>query len=440
MKDVLIITYHFPPFRTSGVYRHLKFSKYLWHFDWRPLIITSKNPSKKRIDLALMKDVLPGLPIYHTYTFEAANFQDWVIQLKDRAWSRLRRSTNERPRLFKAMNKLLGTFLMVPDDKIGWIPHTSNKALQLMKQNNILAFCTTSPPHSTHLIGLWLKRTTGKPWIADFRDPWTHSFMKQSLLNSLPFRKKLEIQMERMVLQSCDKIMTASPGIKRHFLRTHGASLDAKIEVLTNGYDDADFIHLESSSSNRIDSKFVITHIGIVYPGKSRAFLTSLKALIEQNRAFRRDVLVKFVGNPSKTNMDLLADLNLEDYVKIEGFHRHDIVVKDMLFSDILLLMVGKEKNWIPGKLFEYMRAGKPIFVVGQHGDAAEIALRSGLGTLVSDDDTQEIQRKLLHLYLQRKRLSTLVRPNRRYIKSFDRIELTRRFSHFLDQAADSQA
>ena len=61
MKKILIITYHFPPFRTGGVYRHLKFSKYLGMFGWMPYILTVKNPSKQNKDYSLLRDVPDGM-------------------------------------------------------------------------------------------------------------------------------------------------------------------------------------------------------------------------------------------------------------------------------------------------------------------------------------------------------------------------------------------
>lgn len=433
MKDVLIITYHFPPFRTSGVYRHLKFAKYLGDFNWRPWIITAKNPSKRRIDHSLMSDIPPELPIHHTFTFELVAFQNWITELLQKACSQSGIPTNETPILFKAMNKLLGTFLMIPDDKIGWIPHTTIKALQLIKQDNILAFCTTSPPHSTHLIGLLLKKATGKPWIADFRDPWLHAFMKQPVLTSFPLRKTLEKLMERIVVKSADRIVTTSHGIKQHFLHTHGLFLEKKITVITNGFDDMDFDSIQETHYEKDNSRFLITHVGRLYPGKIEPFLKAFKHLVDNNSAFRCNAVVRLVGPTSRDVQDIVKRLDLDTYITHEGFQPHDQAIEAVLSSDLLLLMVGKETFWIPGKLFEYIRSKRPILVIGELGDAAQIAIRSGLGMLASHENIHEIAGRLLDGFQTKTSGIPIMKPDHEYIMRFSRRRLTSSFSRLLD-------
>jgi len=57
VKRALIITYYWPPSGGSGVQRWLKFSKYLPHYGWQPIIYTPENPENPVIDESLEKDI-----------------------------------------------------------------------------------------------------------------------------------------------------------------------------------------------------------------------------------------------------------------------------------------------------------------------------------------------------------------------------------------------
>ena len=137
MKKILIITYHFPPYRTSGVYRHLKFAKYLEGFGWSPYILTVKNPGELgQKDPSLMEEIPSDLPIHYTYSLEINGIRNKVNNILTQTIPKtiLLKGINK---LFEGVHKVIQPFLMIPDDMIGWLPHTTIKAWQLMKQENI---------------------------------------------------------------------------------------------------------------------------------------------------------------------------------------------------------------------------------------------------------------------------------------------------------------
>ncbi|MFX6461567.1 hypothetical protein ABTG33_18475, partial [Acinetobacter baumannii] len=76
--------------------------------------------------------------------------------------------------LFPTLKKMK-KYLLVPDDQILWFPYAMKKGLEIFKQHQIDVVFSTSGPYTNHLVGLYLKRKTGLPWIADFRDPWTQN-------------------------------------------------------------------------------------------------------------------------------------------------------------------------------------------------------------------------------------------------------------------------
>lgn len=405
-------------------------------------MLTVKNPGERvKKDLSLMKDISYDLPIFHTYSLEISRFRNKLEDIITRRPFTGNTRTVQTTVLLKAFNELLGglhkvisPFFMIPDEMMGWIPHTVLRAWQLMKQKNINVLCTTSPPHSTHLVGLMLKKIFNFTWIVDFRDPWTDNFTKRRLFKKVHYRKILERIMERNVLEVSDRVITVSPGHSKNLIKVYDGLLEKKNKIITNGFDEADFGNGAVTYDRGKNSKFVITHIGTVYPGKSLPFLMSLKELVKENPYFMRNVVIKFVGILSADNLQQIARLGLEDYIQIKEFKERDYVIQDMLSSDLLLLMIRKEKDWIPGKLFEYIRSKKPILVIGSPGQASEIALKSGLGIVASDKNISEIKNKLLEVFHKKMNSETIVTPNDEYIKKFDRRVLTREFARVLDE------
>jgi len=63
MKKVLMIAYHYPP-PGSGVFRTLKFTKYLLQFDFKPYVLTVKNPMYITRDSALLREIPPEVNVF----------------------------------------------------------------------------------------------------------------------------------------------------------------------------------------------------------------------------------------------------------------------------------------------------------------------------------------------------------------------------------------
>ena len=97
-------------------------------------------------------------------------------------------SGNEKGLRNKISRFIRGNFF-IPDPRKGWNRYAFRKACELIKTENISHVITTSPPHSTQLIGLRLKRRFPHiKWVADLRDPWTDIYYYDMFKPSLPAR------------------------------------------------------------------------------------------------------------------------------------------------------------------------------------------------------------------------------------------------------------
>ncbi len=172
-QKLLIISYYWPPSGGPGVQRWLKNTKYLVKHGVQPYVITvdEKYASYFQVDESLEKEVDPGVNVYKTRSFEILNLYKKFSRdghLPTSGFSNAG-ATSMKQKITTALR----SNLFIPDPRRGWNRYAFRQAKALIRTEGIDTVLTTSPPHSSQLIGLKLKRQMGVRWIADFRDPWT---------------------------------------------------------------------------------------------------------------------------------------------------------------------------------------------------------------------------------------------------------------------------
>ena len=159
-KKVLIITYYWPPSGGSGVQRWLYFSRYLKKKGITPYIITvnEKYASYKYLDKELEKEIPPNLNVLKTKTLEFIKYYSWLIKGHKRKGIPQGEVSHKKNVLKKIASFIRGNFF-IPDGRMGWGSFCFAAAKKLITEENISKVITTGPPHSTHLVGLKLKKT-----------------------------------------------------------------------------------------------------------------------------------------------------------------------------------------------------------------------------------------------------------------------------------------
>lgn len=383
MKKVLIITYYWPPSGGAGVQRWLSFSKYLPQLGWEPVILTidPEFATYPAIDNTLIPELPDNIKVWKT---RATDYFKLYEKDKSKIPAAGFANSLNNTILGKILRFVRGNFF-IPDPRKGWNKFAFKKACEIIETEGIKYVITTSPPHSTQLIGLKLrnKYQTIK-WIADLRDPWTDIYYYNQFYPTF-ISKAIDRSFEKQVLKSADRIITVGKSLKDHFSEKI-PGIENKIEVVTNGFDEDDFAGLIASTPKR----FTISYIGTLsdsYP---------VNGLLEALNKLRKDgfdFIFRFVGtvSPDQKNLILLKlnepDLEFIPYVD------HSSAIKYMLDTTVLLLIIPdhkSNKSILTGKIFEYIAAGKSIICLGpEDGDAAEILNQTGLGKAFKySDDT----------------------------------------------------
>ncbi|RIH64615.1 glycosyltransferase [Mariniphaga sediminis] len=381
MKKVLIITYYWPPSGGAGVQRWIKFVKYLPALGIEPLILTvhPNYATYPQIDLTLENDIPKSTKIFYAKSVDLYSFYKKVSSNKEVPYGGFA-NTKKNNLKEKIIRFIRGNFI-IPDPRKGWNKYAVAKARELIRSHQIDTIITTSPPHSTQLIGLRLKREFDIKWIADLRDPWTDIYYFRQMYPT-PIAMQIHKNLEKKVLVGADKIITVSESLKKLFAQKADNVL-GKIEVISNGFDADDFKHVEINSESDF---FFISYVGTISEKYDVSGL--IQALSELPEDIRAKIKVRFIGRIPSNIIEEFDRAGLNKLLEVTGYVPHAKAIEFQFSSDALLLVIPDVKNnegILTGKIFEYLASQKPILLVGpENGDAARI-IRETKSGLVCD-------------------------------------------------------
>ncbi len=382
MKKVLIITYYWPPSGGAGVQRWLKFSKYLPEYGWEPIILTV-DPAFAAFPLtdnSLEEGLPPEIRVFKTPAIDY-----FSLYKKDKSKLPSAGFANNAANSAggKVSRFIRGNFF-IPDPRRGWNVYAFRKACQLLECEKIEHVITTSPPHSTQLIGLKLKKKYADiKWTADLRDPWTDIYYYQQFY-PIFIARTIDRWYEKRVLKNADKIITVGKSLKDLFSQKY-AGISEKVEVITNGYDSDDFTSIISSSPEI----FTISYIGTLsdkYP--VTGIIEALRKFSEEGHKFN----IRFTGTVSPSQKKEILSVPECSHAVFMNYAEHEEALRQMSGSSLLLLIIPEHRSnrsILTGKLFEYIASGKPILCIGPvDGDAAAILNGTGKGATFEYNDS----------------------------------------------------
>ena len=396
MKKVLIITYYWPPSGGAGVQRWLKFVKYLREFGWEPIVYTPENPEAPAIDDSLLKDIPENLTVLKTKIWEPYNlYKSFIGQKKEEKINAGFLTEKKKHGLAEKISVWIRGNWFIPDARKFWIKPSVIFLSEYLKKNPVDAMVSTGPPHSMHLIALGIKNKLNIPWLADFRDPWTNVDFYDILKltkSSDEKHKKLELE----VLKSADKVTVVSWNWAKDFEKI----FERNYEVITNGFDDDDF----SGNDLKTDEKFSIRHIGAMNKDRNpHEFWKALKELLHENENMKKDLKLCLIGKNDISVIESIEQSGLKEFTETIPYLPHNEVLKQICTSQLLLLPLNDTPNTlgiIPGKIFEYLAAKRPIFAIGNpKGDSARIIAEANAGVICDFNDGEKMKKELLKMF-----------------------------------------
>ena len=277
VRRALLIAHYFPPGTSSGTLRTVKFARYLPQWNWEPVILTMDPRAylASRQDPSLLKELHPDLKICRTGI--------WDIDRVLANWRRsatgfFKRNSNSAPATVSGTSDKtrdtggprnwshdLRDWLHFPDHYGNWFPPAVLRGLRILRREEIQVLYSTAPSPVSHMIALALKRISGLPWAADYRDPWECLFPESIYMEGQnPSKIRAEVAMAERCVRGADlNIINTTTACE--LFRQRFPDIDPKRFVtLPNGFDPLDFAGIRGSTA--AGKRLTFLHCGHVFP------------------------------------------------------------------------------------------------------------------------------------------------------------------------------
>ncbi len=376
MRDLLLITFHFPPSDAIGAMRARGLAKYLGEFGWNVTVLTPEHPL--RLDAPHVVET---------------GYRDVIGEWKRRIGLRpegglqaqlgtRRESTVAAPDKLTRMLQAAKSLLTFPDEKRGWISPARLRLSELRRTHTFDAVLSTAHPISAHAIGAVAKREFQCSWIADFRDLWV-----QNSNNPNPaFLRPLERWIERRILQHADSLVTVSEPLAATL--RHGYPRK-RVDTILNGFDPEDF----ALPQPQPESEFTIVYAGQLYEGKRdpSPLLRAIAELKRRSLLQLGEIRLRFYGPPETWVVHTASRLGIGEIVSFEGVVPRRVAIARQRRAHVLLSVGwnGADSAGVyTGKIFEYLASGRPILHIGgDPGVLTELLRKTQAGVHPGSDE-----------------------------------------------------
>jgi glycosyltransferase involved in cell wall biosynthesis len=396
-KKIFLIAYYWPPSGGPGVQRWLKMSYYLAEMghDITVLTVDPGHANYPNLDEGLVQDVHPKIRVVRSRAFNPYRILSWWK--KDGTDVASNFSIPKKAKWKFKLLAIIRTHLFIPDPRRGWNRYALAAGRKLMRENTFDTVISTSPPHSTQLIGWKLKKEFGVKWIVDFRDPWSGIIFYHELGHSFASRA-LDRNYERKVVDAADTLIVVGEKMGEDLTEDFGLK-PGKVQVVHNGFDSRDF-----KSLNPEHQKDQTTSISCEIYGKIHSDIQEELLEIWPNFQFMGEV-------------------------------KHGEVNKKQQRADLLVMAIADVPNAehvVSGKLFEYLKSGNPILCMGpKHGDAAKIIEKCGAGQTFGRSEEREMC-EFIRTMAALKERGTPIQPKQNEIAQFSREALAQKIAELL--------
>ena len=342
---------------------------------------------------------------------------------------------NSAVRTRRGLLSRIGRAFFIPDLQISWLPMAFASGLRYLRGHDCDLIYTSFPPASAHLLGYLLQRTTGLPWVADFRDAWIFDPL-DVYLEGESLRKCLEERIEERVIASASAVVVASQEVA-DYLCTRYASHAAKVRVISNGFDGA---LPNRSRPFQGMSPMRLIHAGSFsysHPRRSpKVLFDALERLLQEDAQWDQRLNVVLVGLLSEQETAWADSLVRRGIVQVEGVVERDRAL-EIQESAHVLLVVDHMRPWtstnVPSKVYEYLAQGRPILSLGGCGAVGRIVTELQAGIHVPGDNADAVCAALKSLCNEHERGILPVGASEEALRPFHRRSLTRALAECFD-------
>lgn len=419
MKKVLFITYYWPPSGKASLHWPLKIIKHLPSFGWKPSVLTVYEDTFSQRDDTFSNEISAETKVVRAKSIEPFDIYRKLIGkskedqlIASETISIKNKSFSHRLSIWIRMN------LFIPDARIGWYFPAVKAGMEYLKKENIDTVVSIGPPHTAHLIGKKLSSKFSIPHIPVFIDPWVdisyyRNFKRSKLTLSVDNR------LEKSVLKNAASVVFVTETMREDYEKKY-SFVKSKSNVLYWGYSEEDFRMEDRGWKTEEGKEEVILHAGNIFDYQNpKHFWITLKNEIDKGRKLK----LVFVGTVSPEIKQSIINSGLARITEYKGFLPYNEVIREMMNASYLLVCATEPRH-VPGKLFEYLRAGKPIIAFGDGNEEVKRILTvANAGMMFAyDEGGKEFFNEV-----------ELFKANYEYLQGFERKLISQKLKNILD-------
>jgi glycosyltransferase involved in cell wall biosynthesis len=253
---------------------------------------------------------------------------------------------------------------------VKWVKPAYELAQKLTQSQRFDVAVTSALPIWAHVVGSLLRaRGHVKLWLADYGDPWSTSHT----LGQSGLKKKLEMNIERLLLRPADGITVTTPEAINAF--TPIFNKPDHIFVVPMG---ASYFHLQTDWTQ--PHRTEIDQLQVLFPGTF--YRTREPDKLFEGLAQVEDVHLTIAGRHRIDVQDYVQRYGVKDKLTLLDYMPLKEVIEAQKKADVLLLTSWPVPEQLSGKFYEYLATNKPILYITDHEDdiATRLLREKGIG------------------------------------------------------------
>jgi glycosyltransferase involved in cell wall biosynthesis len=290
------------------------------------------------------------------------------------------------------------------------------------------------PPLDPLYVGVMLKRAChcNVELVLEIRDVYA----RPELYEYRPVRRRLEVFKEALLIRHVDRLICLTEEIQNRY-RVYYPRRRSVQEgvVITNGYDPQEYgpeVRREGDAD-----LLEIGYFGSFYASRNPELLfQALRLLHTQDPAVSAALRIHIWGETNGYPLEArITEYGLRDTVLYHGVETHDHIIRRYPRSGANLIITHKAGSSyaLPGKLFEYIGARRPIWAITEDQILRDFITRHKLGYL-SAHRAESIAQTLSVILRDHARPEGLREIPR--LEDFEVSSLTRQLEYFLNNSS----
>lgn len=351
-KNILIISYAYPPNNVAGAQRPYALAKYLNKEKYNITVVTCENPD---------------MPLGKNENFDANIEGVEILHIKSKVGhidGNLRQNKNHLKKksiliFFKSIVFKFAQLFIFPDKAMFWYGNVKQffKNHPQLIDNTDVVF-STSPGVTNHQIALYIKKQKKQiQWIADFRDfNYLENWEEKKGIKSF-LHKKLEY----IIIKEATNVTFVTNTMLKAYQK-HYKSFATKMISVYNGFEIEGVLPVR----HRTDNKLIFFYAGTFYNGlrSPLPLLQLLEKAIDEKVIQGSEIKIQIAGNIDEQTKLQMSVFKVYSRIDFLGNLPRAEVLNYMRNSTFLWLIVANIKSHyqtIPIKFFEYISAKRPI-------------------------------------------------------------------------------